>query len=151
SPEALLDAFRWLSVVQRGRDSAGHESHAPLRGALDRMGLMLRFLRMGDGALPVFNGGNEGEAQVLVALGADNKHEARPLAHAPDSGYQRLASGQTLILLDAGCAPAGAMSEGAHAGCLAFEMTSGAHRIIVNCGAAVGREADWEAALRATA
>src|SRR2546423_1573815 len=106
SPEALLDAFRWLSVVQRGRDSAGHESHAPLRGALDRMGLMLRFLRMGDGALPVFNGGNEGEAQVLVALGADNEHEARPLAHAPDSGYQRLASGQTLILLDAGCAPA---------------------------------------------
>src|SRR6185312_15593389 len=34
--------------------------------------------------------------------------------------------------------------------CLAFEMSSGAHRIVVNCGAAAGGTQEWTRALRST-
>jgi uncharacterized heparinase superfamily protein len=151
SPEALLEAFRLLSAVQHGLEHARHETHMGLRSALDRITHMLRFFRMGDGTLPVFNGGAQGDATVLAALLPEDVAEARPLAHAPHSGYQRLAGGRTVILLDAGCPPPSTHSSDAHAGCLSFEMTSGEQRVIVNCGAAIGRDKDWEIALRATA
>jgi uncharacterized heparinase superfamily protein len=56
-----------------------------------------------------------------------------------------------VILMDAGCAPPAPFSTSAHAGCLAFEMSCGRDRIIVNCGAAIGRDSEWGAALRCTA
>jgi uncharacterized heparinase superfamily protein len=51
SPEALLEAFRVLDMVQQVLDSANREVQPALRGALDRMAPMLRFFRLGDGAL----------------------------------------------------------------------------------------------------
>ncbi len=56
-------------------------------------------------------------------------------------------------LFDAGIRrPPGAFSTAAHAGCLAFEMSSSVNRLIVNCGMAVGSDDAWAAnALRSTA
>jgi uncharacterized heparinase superfamily protein len=151
SPEALLEAARMLTAVQQAMDSAGRENDIALRNALDRMGPMLRFFRMGDGALPVFNGGNEGEAGVLAALLECDGDDTRPLGHAANSGFQRLAAGRTLILMDAGCAPPADYAAAAHAGCLSFELSSGSERIVVNCGAPLGRGDAWNRSLRATA
>ncbi|HXJ02360.1 MAG TPA: heparinase II/III family protein [Micropepsaceae bacterium] len=150
SPEALLEAYRVLAMVQQALDHAGTGIYPPLRGALDRMAPMLRFFRMGGGALAVFHGGGENVARTLEATLDSDDALGRPLGHAPYSGYQRLAAGRTLVLFDAGPPPEGAFATAAHAGCLAFEMSAGSNRLIVNCGMAVGEDDGWNTALRST-
>src|ERR1051326_300130 len=147
SPAVLLEAYRLLTMVQE----AGDVVHPAVRGALDRIGPMLRFFRLGDGALAVFHGGNENDARTVEATLDGEDGMGRPLGHAPYSGYQRLACGRTVVLLDAGPPPSGSYSDKAHDGCLAFEMSTGAHRLIVNCGMAVGESNEWVTALRSTA
>ena len=54
-------------------------------------------------------------------------------------------------MTDAGAPPRGAYSVEAHAGCLAFEFSSGAQRIIVNCGASRFGPPELRLAARSTA
>ena len=147
SPATLLEAYRLLTMVHEA--SGGVQP--VVRGALDRIGPMLRFFRMGDGALAVFHGGNESDPRTVEATLDGDDVMGRPLGHAPYSGYQRLACGRTVVLWDAGPPAPGAYSVDAHAGCLAFEMSTGAQRLIVNCGMAVGESDEWVSALRSTA
>ena len=147
SPATLLEAYRLLTMVHEA--SGGIQPI--VRGALDRIGPMLRFFRMGDGALAVFHGGNESDPRTVEATLDGDDVMGRPLGHAPYSGYQRLASGRTVVLLDAGPPPPGAFSVNAHAGCLAFEMSTGTQRLIVNCGMAAADSEEWVTALRSTA
>ena len=58
--------------------------------------------------------------------------------------------GSTLIVADVAAAPAGALSMKAHAGCLSFEMSSGEHAVIVNCGAPTPDHDDWRMFARST-
>lgn len=150
SPESLVRAFLLLTMVQQALEGTHKQVPQELRGARDRMAPMIRFFRLGDGALAVFNGGGESEARIVSALLESDEVRGMPFGHARYSAYQRLAGGRTLVLLDTGMAPPGAFSLRAHAGCLSFEMSSGPQRLIVNCGASVGDER-WDAALRATA
>jgi uncharacterized heparinase superfamily protein len=154
SPGHLLEAFRVLSMVQQALDDSGRETKPALEWSLEwsleRIAPMLRFFRLGDGALAVFNGGAEEDARVIAALLARDDNEERPVAHAADSGFHRLAMGRTVVLFDAGAPPPSAYSADAHAGALAFEMTAGAHRLIVNCGSSISRDRRWAAALRST-
>ena len=78
----------------------------------------------------------------------------RPLRQARDWGYQRLGCGQTRIVLDAAPPPVTRLAAGGCASTLAFELSDGPHRLIVNCGGAggAGRLApEFAAALRTTA
>src|SRR5207248_4160273 len=72
------------------------------------------------------------------------------VANAPHSGYQRVESGGTLVLMDTGRAPPLAVSQEAHAGCLAFELSSKAQRIVVNCGLPGTNRDSWRQVARAT-
>jgi len=152
SPEALVDAYRHIVMVMDALGATGNQAPQALRSAHDRMAPMIRFFRHGDGALALFNGGTESDARMIAALLARDEVRGQPFAHARHSGYQRLASGRTQVLLDCGPPPPGAFSANAHAGCLAFELSANAQRIVVNCGAASGaNRRKWEDALRATA
>ena len=122
-----------------------------LRNAHDRMAPMLRFFRHGDGALALFQGGAESDAQMIAGLLARDDVRGQPFHHARHSGYQRLAAGRTMCLLDCGKTPQGAFALDAHAGFLAFELSSGQDRMVVNCGAGGASARAWNAALRATA
>ena len=151
SPEALLDSFRVLSMVQQAIDAARREVQPHVRSALDRMAPMMRFFRMGDGGLGLFNGGGESDSrQIESLLDRDDAH-GKPFAHAPHSGFQRVAAGKSLVLFDVGAPPQGAFAADAHAGCLSFEMSAGTHRLIVNCGSARHHKEPWFSAVRATA
>ena len=150
SPEALLRAYELLAAVTDALDVSNLVTPLPLRTARDRMAPMLRFFRMGDGALTMFNGGQEGEAKPIANLLARDEVRGQPFAHAPDSGYQRLTAGRTLLVLDCGPPPSGAFSKTAHAGCLGFEFSTGNQRVVVNCGAS-NDERRWGGILRATA
>lgn len=56
---------------------------------------------------------------------------------------------RTLVIADSGALSL--VGKGAHAGTLSFEMSVAKQRIIVNCGAYVGRDARWRLAQRLTA
>ncbi|HEX3652647.1 MAG TPA: heparinase II/III family protein [Rhizomicrobium sp.] len=150
SPEALLRAYELVAAVTDALDVSNLATPLPLRTARDRMAPMLRFFRLGDGALAMFNGGQEGEAKPIANLLARDEVRGQPFAHAPNSGYQRLTAGRTLLVMDCGAPPRGAFSNTAHAGCLAFEFSAGTQRVVVNCGASAD-ERKWGGILRATA
>ncbi len=138
-------------MVLDALSATGQETPQALRNAHDKMAPMLRFFRHGDGMLALFNGGRESDARMLAGLLARDEVRGQPLAHARHSGYQRLTAARTLVILDCGTAPAGAFSAECHAGCLAFEMSSGSQRIVVNCGSPGVDYPRWQSALRATA
>ncbi|HXM00305.1 MAG TPA: heparinase II/III family protein, partial [Rhizomicrobium sp.] len=93
----------------------------------------------------------ECDARMIAGLLARDEVRGQPFAYAPYSGYQRLAAGRALAVLDCGAAPKGAFSAAAHAGCLAFEFSAAAQRIVVNCGAPSDADGKWAATLAATA
>ena len=136
--------------------AAGRTPPPPLCDAIDRMAPVLAALCHGDGGLAAFNGSPErafpDPAAVLKAAAPAARRPAKPLANARCLGFQRLAAGRSVLIVDAGAAAAES-SAGAvgHAGAGAFEMSVGAHRLIVNCGPRGAHGDDWGAALRRSA
>ena len=150
SPEALLSTYRLLVMLDEALECIAKQMPSALRSARDRIAPMLRFFRLGDGALATFNGGGEGEAKSINGLLARDEVRGQPFAFAPHSGYQRLAAGRTLLVLECGYVPEGAFANEAHAGCLSFEFTTGNQRLVVNCGASADH-ARFGSLLRGTA
>ena len=96
--------------------------------AINTMNPMLRFLRLGDGSVAHFNGmGPTLLDQVATVLAYDDVGGLYKGVLADQSGYARLAAGETVVIADAGGAPPIHLSDRAHAGCASFEMSSG-HR-----------------------
>src|SRR5438876_3426827 len=122
-----------------------------LLNAIDRMMPMLRFFRHGDGNFALFNGMGPTPTDLLTTVLAYDDARGAPLANAPHSGYQRLESAGTLVLMDAGRAPPMAVSQEAHAGCLSFELSTKQNRIVVNCGLPVASREGWRQVARTTA
>jgi uncharacterized heparinase superfamily protein len=152
SPEALVHAYRLATMVMDSLIAISHPVSHELHSARDRMAPMLRFFRHGDGALALFNGGQECDGRMIAGLLARDEVRGQPFGHARHSGYQRLAAGRCVMVMDCGAPPPGPYSTDAHAGCLSFEFSSGTHRIVVNCGSASdARRTTWDSALRATA
>ncbi len=149
SPETLLNAYRLLTMVSDALAAVESEPSHILRNARDRMAPMLRFFRHGDGGLALFHGGMESDSRTIAGLLARDEVRGQPFHHARHSGYQRLTAGRTVLLLDCGDVPEGPYP--AHAGFLAFELSSGAGRLVVNCGAGGENHPGWDTALRATA
>jgi uncharacterized heparinase superfamily protein len=127
----------------------------PLADTLRRAVPALKGVVLGDGALSSWQGGAPLPAdrvdQALRASGV----RARALRSAPDWGYQRLVGGKTVVVVDAAPPPAARMLTGGCASTLAFEMSDGPHRLVVNCGGDRGATAMLPAelanALRASA
>jgi uncharacterized heparinase superfamily protein len=112
---------------------------------------MMRFFRHGDGNFAHFNGMGPTLPDVMATILAYDDARGAPLSNAPHSGYQRAEAGEMLLLLDAGAPPPINVSQEAHAGCLAFEMSHGLQRIIVNCGLPGTNKEAWRQVARATA
>jgi uncharacterized heparinase superfamily protein len=123
----------------------------PLLNAIDRMTPMLRMFRHADGALAGFNGMGVSEPETLATLLAHGAAGAAAILDAPYSGYQRLEADGAIVIADVGAPPPLAFSREAHAGCLAFEFSSGLQRIVVNCGAPQPDAGEAREAARATA
>ncbi len=150
SPAVQLSVLRDLVDIRAALHAAGHEPPAELSLAIDHMAPVLRMFQSGDGGLALFNDSGEGPAGAidLVLLRANAK--AKPLASAPQSGFQRLAAGQALLIADAGVPTPPGHDMHAHAGTLSFEFSHDDLRLIVNCGAQ-NAGGEWRLAQRATA
>ena len=150
SPAVQLAVLRDLVDIRAALEAAGREPPAELASGIAAMAPALRMFQSGDGRLALFNDSNEGPAGAvdLALLRADAKAPA--LASAPQSGFQRLAAGASLLLADAGRPAAPGFDSHAHAGTLSFEFSHGRERLIVNCGAQAGGT-EWRLAQRSTA
>jgi uncharacterized heparinase superfamily protein len=94
----------------------------------------LHGVTLGDGALSSWQGCNPGEASRLTALIEGCGLRARPLRQARGWGYQRMSALGTILVLDAAPPPAQKMAGQGSASTLAFELSDGGQRLIVNCG-----------------
>ena len=94
----------------------------------------LHGVTMGDGALSSWQGGNAGDASRLSALVEGCGLRARPLRQARGWGYQRLTALGTIVVIDAAPPPPPKMAPTGCAATLAFEMSDGAQRLVINCG-----------------
>ena len=149
SPRLHLAVLRDLIEIRAVLHGARVEPPGDLQTAIDRMAPFLRYVRHGDGGLALFNDTNEdaaGEIDTVLGL-ADAK--GKPPTRAPHSGFERMAAGRTLMLVDA-AAPA-TLDPHAHAGTLSFELSVGKERLVVNCGAHAADQSDWRRVQRATA
>ncbi len=150
SPARLLSVLRACIDLRAALLAAGQEAPAALSARIEAMVAVLRLLQHGDGGLSLFNGGGEGEdLQIDMILQRGGGKQVQ-LMRAPDSGFQRMQAGRSLVLVDCGRPPAPGYDGAAHAGTLSFEMSVGRERLIVNCGAQAG-SSSWQQAQRSTA
>jgi uncharacterized heparinase superfamily protein len=151
NPGALIELLVDLLPLRTAFTARNIPPPPALLNAIDRMMPMLRFFRHGDGNFALFNGMGPTQTDVLTTILAYDDARGAPLANAPYSGYQRVESSGTLLLMDTGCPPPIAVSQEAHAGCLAFELSAKQNRIVVNCGLPATSRGGWRQVARATA
>jgi uncharacterized heparinase superfamily protein len=110
-------------IIPEGIEAAAQASLAALHG-----------VTMGDGALSSWQGCNPGDAARLTALIEGSGLRARPLRQARGWGYQRMSALGTIVVIDAAPPPSQKMADQGSASTLAFELSDGGQRLVVNCG-----------------
>ena len=151
NPGLILDLLLDLLPLRQSYAARGVPVPPSLLNAIDRMMPMVRTFRLGDGSLAAFNGMGVTRPDMLATVLAYDDARGLPLANAPYSGYQRLEAGGNVLVVDAGGPPPPAFARTAHAGTLAFELSVGSQRLVLNCGAAPPGQPAALAASRATA
>lgn len=150
NPEALLTLFDMLVWTRATLD----EMHLPVgtahKKAIAAMAPTLRTLRHPDGTLARFHGGSGGGEGRLDHALFESGVRTQP---GPDTrmGYMRLGGGRLVAILDCARPPTGTDALTAHAGTLAFELSSGRRRVVVNCGPGATFGEDWRRFPRTTA
>lgn len=150
-PNAIVDLLLDLLPLRQTFTARNIPPSGALLNAIDRMMPMVRFFRHGDGSFALFNGMSATAADTVATVLAYDDTYGKPIANASHSGYQRLEAEQTIVIVDSGASPPPSISSRAHAGCLAFEMSSGTERLISNCGRPLIDNQDWQRAARTTA
>ncbi len=147
SPVMLLDCIQLLTMLQETYAARRMELPEPVAATLTRMVAALLGVMHGDRALSSWQGGGPlAETEVAAVIEASGVR-TRPLRQARDWGYQRLAAGTGVLVVDAAPPPVARLVEGGCASTLAFEFSDGPARIVVNCGGARAGVAQLPAAL----
>lgn len=89
---------------------------------------------LGDDFLSSWQGGNMSSRRRVAAAVEGAGITVRPLRQARGWGYQRIQSKSSVLVFDAAPPPPLRALNGGCASTLAFEMTDGTNRLIVNCG-----------------
>lgn len=120
--------------------------------AIEKACQALRIMRYGDGALALFHGGQEDDPLFIDAIFTMSDSRSRATRSLPSGGFERMAAGRTLMLVDVGKAPMSGAMANRYASLSSFELCVGRERLFVNCGAHPGGDhADWGPALAARA
>ncbi|MGE0061168.1 MAG: heparinase II/III family protein [Xanthobacteraceae bacterium] len=151
NPGTLIDILLDLLPLRQVLAHRNVPPPAGLNNSIDRMMPMLRFFRLGDGNFGQFNGMGPTPVDLLATVLAYDDARGAPVANAPHSGYQRLETGDTVMLMDTGKPPPLSVSQDGHAGCLSFETSWKRHRLIVNCGLPAMNRENWRQVARTTA
>src|ERR1700728_2086126 len=151
NPGALIELLIDLLPLRQTFAARNIAPPPALLNAIDRMMPMLRFFRHGDGSFALFNGMSSAPSDLLATLLAYDDTHGVPMANMPHTGFQRLEAGALTLIMDTGPPPPASVSHDAHAGCLSFELSSGASRIVINCGMPTTGRDNWRVFARGTA
>lgn len=133
SPEEQVLLVDRLGLLRAAYFAAKQTLPDALESAAAAALAALHGVTMGDGGLSSWQSGNPGDPARLAALIEGCGMRARPLRQARGWGYQRLSALGTILVLDAAPPPPAKMVTGS-ASTLAFELSDGAQRLVVNCG-----------------
>lgn len=151
NPQIMLDLLLDLLPLRQSYINLGHDVPPGLVPAIDRMFPAIRFFRHQDGDLALFNGSTATLANELASVLRYDETSGRPSRSLTDIGYQRLAVGDTVVLVDTGIPQSLELSRDAHCGCLSLEFSSARSRFIVNSGFPVFAAPAFKRASRSTA
>lgn len=136
APMAQLEIIELLAMLREGYRARRLDVPGFIETVLAQMVPALLGVTLGDHALSSWQGGGPTSAERVAAVVAASAVRTRPLKQARDWGYQRLAAGQAVLIIDAAPPPVARLVEGGCGSTLAFELSDGAQRLIVNCGGA---------------
>ncbi|MDZ3832402.1 MAG: heparinase II/III family protein [Sphingopyxis sp.] len=136
SPQAQLDAVMALAMLAQVYEMRRMELPPFLQEVLARAVPALLGLVHADGGMGSWQGSGATRAQEIEAIVAASGIRTRPLKQARDWGYQRLVANKVVLLADAAPPPISRVTEAGCASTLAFELSDGDERIVVNCGGA---------------
>lgn len=149
SPQRLMEALQLLLDMKSALTAGGAQIPETLLDTIARMGTALRFFRYGDRRLAVFNASLENEAEEIDKTLAQAGLRGKTPQSLPDTGFERMEMGRSLVLFDYGAAPKYPYDRHTHAAPLAFEFSYGKERLFVSCGTHL-TSPEWQEALRAT-
>ncbi|KQM79598.1 heparinase [Sphingomonas sp. Leaf22] len=155
SPADQLDVVMTLTALREIYAARRLDVPEPQQLALTRMVAALLGVAHGEGGLACWQGSGPVTGDRIADVVAATGVRTRPLRHASDWGYQRLAAGRTVLIVDSAPPPVARAAREGCASTLAFELSDQGQRIVVNCGGAAAAlltlSPDLRRALRTTA
>lgn len=144
-----------LGLLRSAYFAAKHAPPESLEAAAAAALSALHGIILGDGALSSWQGGNADDPARITAIVEGCGLRARALRQPRGWGFHRLSALGTVVVMDAAPPPPPKAAPSGCASTLAFELSDGAQRLVVNCGGpaplATAVPADLVHALRTTA
>ena len=136
SPLAQMEAIDLLVELAACYRAVRSDPPEALERMLQLLVPPLLALTHGDGGLGNWQGAGAVAAERVAALIRASGVRARPLRDTRQWGYQRVLAGKSVLQFDAAPPPLARHARHGCASTLAFELSCGPHRLIVNCGGA---------------
>ena len=134
SPMQLIEIIGLLSLLRQCYAATGEPMLEVVTDALNRAVPALLGLTHADGGLGAWQGSGHIGPETITAIVEASGVRARPHRQALDWGYQRVTAGNSVLLLDAGPPPLAKQFSAGCASTLAFELSHGDQRLMINCG-----------------
>jgi len=131
-PETHFHMLRDLIELRSAVVFAGLGEDKTLDNIIIKMGTICRMWRHGNGSFTHMNGAGIASAELIDETLARAGSRGKVLQHAPYSGFMRLSSGRSTIIMDTGTPCNEADITGF--GTLGFEFSFGSTLLIVNSG-----------------
>lgn len=155
SPLAQMQAIALIVDLEACYDAVKRTPPPALQAMLQLLVPPLLALRHGDGGLGSWQGASATGAHALARIVEASGMRTRPARDTRYWGYQVVAAGKSVLQFDAAPPPRPRDARFGCASTLAFELSHGSSRIVVNCGGAEvaggATPARIEQGLRATA
>lgn len=133
-PDHHFSLIRQLVEFRMATSLAGIDGTA-VSDAISRMGGVARMWRHGDGRIAHFNGGGGISAETVEETMLRAGVRGKAVQQAPYTGFLRLGSGRTVIIMDAGDPVTDGNDHVIRGfGTLGFEMSVGPTQLVVNPG-----------------
>jgi uncharacterized heparinase superfamily protein len=123
-----------LGLLRAAYSAAKHTPPESFETAAAAALSALHGIILGDGGLSSWEGGNAGEPARLTAIVEGCGMRARALRQPRGWGFHRLSALGTIVIMDAAPPPPPRAAPSGCASTLAFELSDGPQRLIVNCG-----------------
>ncbi|MCC6828656.1 MAG: heparinase II/III family protein [Novosphingobium sp.] len=136
SPLGQMEAIALLVKLRACYRATRRDPPDALDAMLTLLVPPLLALTHGDGSLGSWQGAWAVDADTIALLVAASGVRTRPLRDVRQWGYQRAVARKSVLQFDAAPPPLARHARHGCASTLAFELSSGGHRIVINCGGA---------------